>query len=177
MTHDSSDSPIIQIPLAPRDRGFFAIVDPIDADLAGLKWSLLYVRKSPYAQRTVGPRKNHKTLYLHRVILGRVLGRELERWELVDHVDRNGLNCKRENLRIATRKQNARNTGKSVKNTSGYKGVTWVSDIKKWIAVISTDNKSQVVGYFTDIKEAARAWNNAALVHHGEFAYQNPIED
>jgi hypothetical protein len=105
---------------------------------------------------------------LHRFILG-VSDPKIE----VDHKDHNGLNCRRKNLRIATRKQNMGNQRKSRVNTSGYKGVSWHKRIKQWAACICLDRVNKCLGYFDDSKEAARAYDDAALKHFGEFAHIN----
>jgi hypothetical protein len=179
MSDVSTDSPVLQIPLAPRDRGFCAIVDPIDSDLAEMKWSLLHVRTTPYAQRRANIDGKYKNHYLHRVIMCRMLDRQLSRWELVDHIDKNGLNCKRENLRLATNTQNLRNRGKQANNTTGYKGVRPNRNKNKagWAAMINIGGDYIYLGTFPDIKAAARAYNDAALKYHGDFAYLNVIPE
>lgn len=82
---------------------FVTIVDDIDDDLfEGVRWRTLHSEsKTPYVI------KSSKTggILLHRVILERVLGRELERGEYVDHVNGDGLDNRRENLRLATSSQ------------------------------------------------------------------------
>jgi len=93
----------------------------------------------------------------------------------VDHVDGNGLNNQFCNLRVATRSQNNVNSNKPDTNTSGYKGVYPHSTVNKWVAQIGVDGHRQYFGYFDDPQAAARAYNEAALKHYGEFACLNSL--
>jgi hypothetical protein len=89
----------------------------------------------------------------------------------VDHKDGNGLNNQRNNLRQATKTQNMRNRGKTVANTSGFKGVK--KNGLNWMAYIKLDGKQICLGTYRDIKEAACAYDVAALKHFGDFANLN----
>lgn len=96
----------------------------------------------------------------------------------VDHKDGNGLNNRRNNIRLATNAQNARNRGKSnLKRipSSQFKGVTALkgSTRNKWRARIIVNREFVTVGYFPDEESAARAYDAAALQHFGEFANLN----
>lgn len=96
----------------------------------------------------------------------------------VDHKNGNTLDNRKENLRIATPKQNSRNIGKRRGNfTSIYKGVNWNKKSKRWTARISTDSGRKFLGYYATEKDAALAYNKAALEFHGEFARFNSIEE
>jgi hypothetical protein len=89
--------------------------------------------------------------------------------ELVDHRNRDGLDNRKANLRIASASQNQGNRTKRHDNTSGYKGVTWDSERKKWRATI----QERKLGRFDSPKEAARAYDEAALELWGDFALLN----
>jgi hypothetical protein len=119
-----------------------------------------------YATRFV----NDRPVYMHRVILDAPKGVQ------VDHIDGDRLNNTRENLRLATLKENRRNNGAYVCNKSGYKGVTWHKKAGKWVAGITVDNKRVYLGLHSDPRDAARAYNEAAKVHFGEFAKLNDID-
>jgi len=96
----------------------------------------------------------------------------------IDHINGNTFDNRKENLRLATPKQNSRNIGKKKGNyTSKYKGINWNKKHKKWAVRISTDNGRIHLGYFENEKEAAQVWNEAAQLHHKEFARLNIIED
>lgn len=88
----------------------------------------------------------------------------------IDHIDGNKLNDRQDNLREATRAQNARNVGRTRANKSGYKGVDWFAPQQKWRARIKADTMSKFLGYFDSPEEAHEAYKKAAAVLHGEFA-------
>lgn len=107
---------------------------------------------------------------LHKVILGLDL-------EFVDHKNRNKLNYLRDNLRAATRDQNNQNVGVQSNNTSGYKGVSWAKARNKWRAAICVNRINRHIGFYLTKEEAAIAYNEAAKLHHGEFAFLNVVKD
>lgn len=82
---------------------------------------------------------------------------------------------KRKNLRICSQSQNCSNKDKQRRNTSGFKGVTFSRANNKWMAQIQANKKYKNLGYFTDKKEAAKAYNLAARKFHGNFAVFNKI--
>lgn len=92
---------------------------------------------------------------------------------LYDHKDRNPLNFKKDNLRIATYMQNAHNRKKVSNSLSKYKGVGWNLKSKKWCARITFDGKRKFLGYFNSEEDAARAYDNEAKILHKEFAVLN----
>jgi len=94
----------------------------------------------------------------------------------VDHENGNGLDNRKENLRIATRLQNARNRRKTLivggrKATSQYKGVMWRGG--KWVATIWYDGKSRHLGVYDSEIDAAMAYDAASEKHHGRFGRKN----
>lgn len=93
----------------------------------------------------------------------------------VDHIDRNGLNNQKENLRICTRSQNMMNKIKIKPATSKYKGVCWYDKYKKWNARIGVNNRRFCLGYFDTQEDAALAYNIAAKKFHREFCRLNEI--
>lgn len=122
-----------------------------------------------YAVRTshkVGERKLH--FKLHRVVLGLT-----DPKVIVDHADRNGLNNTRQNLRLATRKQNACNSSISAVNKSGYRGVSLDPQSQRYVAQITHNYKSIFLGYWDDPVLAAAAYDGAARVLFGKFANRN----
>lgn len=163
----------VEIPLT---QGQVTVVDAMDGDLLELSWHADYNQctRSYYAKHTTR-RVNGKQFgkKMHRVILQRMLGRSLTRSERVDHIDRNSLNNRRNNLRLATPSQNNSNSGLRSNNTSGFKGVTWNRDHQRWMAYVNCDGKRRHLGYFYTALEAALAYDLAACELHGEFAVLN----
>lgn len=152
----------------PLTRGYVALVDDEDfAKLQGCAWQAGVVpgRKAVYANgRVPNSGKRGKHVIMHRVIMDAPPGVD------VDHIDGNGLNNQRSNLRLCSRKDNLRNRGALSRNTSGYKGVTWSKKKKKWYAQIRVDGKNKSLGFHDDIQAAALAYQDAAKEHHGDFA-------
>ncbi len=96
-------------------------------------------------------------MYLHHLILPKKKGFE------VDHINRDVMDNRRENLRYVTSSQNGMNRGMMKSNTSGYRGVTWDKKTEKWRARIGLNGKQIWLGYFDDIEEAATAYKKKAL--------------
>ncbi len=90
----------------------------------------------------------------------------------VDHEDRNRSNNRFSNLREATSSQNIVNRVLE-NNTSGYRGVVWAKDTKKWKATLKMGRKFYNLGYFDDPIVAAHRYDRAAKEHQGEFAIFN----
>lgn len=146
-------------------QGQHALVSPEDvARVAQHNWCALKISGSYYAMRKEGDR----SIYLHRFVLDGEIPDGCD----VDHANRDTLDCRRENLRIATRRQNNLNRRGRHNVSSRYKGVTAKGG--RWIARV--DQKH--VGSFASEEEAARAYDAVAAREHGEFACLNfPSEE
>ncbi len=107
-----------------------------------------------------------KFVLMHRLIVGD------DDTECVDHIDGDGLNNQRYNLRPATRKENSRNRN-SVSGRSKFKGVTRDTKTQRWRAKITVDGKIIRLGGFKSERLAAKAYDAAAEDLHGEFAKTN----
>jgi hypothetical protein len=152
------------------NKGYIAIVDDCDADLAGMHWNA-YIGKGDCVYAANSPLG-----LMHRVILSRMLGRELVRSDNTDHIkghvfpDRPyALNNLRENLRLATARQNQQNKRLSP-TRGGLKGAAWHKRYNKWIAQIKVDGRNVFLGYYMTAIEAHNAYCAAAIHYHGEFA-------
>lgn len=153
---------MIEIPLT---QGKVAIVDNEDYELVShYKWCAAKSNngKVYYAvSNTLGPQTK-----MHILIMGK---------KGIDHKSGDGLDNRRENLRIATISQNQANYA-SRGGASSHRGVHWRKDRQAWIARIKVSNKWIYLGYFKDEVEAAKAYNEGALKYFGEFATLNEVE-
>lgn len=138
--------------------------------LSGYTWHVDHSSGKAYARamtRTDGIQSHVK---MHRLLLSAPEG------VLVDHWNGNGLDNRRENLRLATHAQNICNSKRYSHNKSGYKGVYAEPKRGRWSAQIRVDKKLIYLGSFENVLDAARAYNEAALLHFGEFARINDLD-
>jgi hypothetical protein len=149
-----------------------SFLDDVDADLSAIKWFSI----GGYAAR-INPDARPVRIMIHRIVMARIIGRELTNSEIVDHINRNSLDNRRGNLRLATRKTNGQNRAQNRNSRSTYKGVCWFKAGRNWRATISVDGKQYTVGYFDNIRDAVIAYNLAAKEYFGEFAYINPVPE
>lgn len=145
-------------------QGKFALVDNRDFNwLNQWRWHYLSVG---YAARRVYP--GRKYIYMHRLIMG-----ESDHDREIDHINRNGLDNRRSNLRVVNRSFNMANTGLRSTNTSGAKGVYWDKSRDKWTAEITVNYKKKYLGRFNDKNDAALAYDVAAKRYFGQSAFLN----
>lgn len=163
----------------PLNQGYVALVDDADSDLSNFSWYVNKGQNRPvvYATRVVPPKRN-KSESMHRVILQRILGRSLKPEELTDHINSDGLDNRRSNLRLASSSQNHYNRRKlgllkGSPTSSQYKGVRWESDRQKWRVDIRINGKKKYLGRFVSEIDAALAYNSAAMAAFGEYARLN----
>ena len=151
-----------KIPLnGKHGKGKFAIVDDDDYDeLNKTKWFATSHGKTFYVHKDY---IRKKTIHMHRVINKTPLGME------TDHVNRNGLDNRKCNLRSCNRSKNNMNTSLKANNTSGYRGVVKHSARKGWKAQIRLNNKYIHVGYFNSPEEASVAYCKKAKELFKEF--------
>lgn len=155
----------------PLTQGLVALVDDEDyAELSQHRWCAMHLKPDAvYAGRMIptpeGPRRQRQVA-MHRVLLGGPASH-------IDHIDGNGLNNQRANLRPATLAQNQYNK-RSLGGRSAFKGVHWQQGA--WVARISKNGVRLHLGRFPTEVEAALAYDQAAREHHGEFArLNNPL--
>lgn len=152
----------------PLTQGKYAIVD--DDDYEELKQYKWYAHKKSgkyYAARNIKQNDQFKKVFMHRVIMGVLPNIH------IDHINGNGLDNRKCNLRICDASQNAANQKPQVNKSSKYKGVRWYSPLKKWRAQIWHNNKSIHLGYYQDEAKAAQAYNKKAAELFGKFARLN----
>lgn len=137
-------------------RGYFALVDDEDFEKFNkYKWQRSLAktksRKVIYAKTGITQSNGiQRTVRMHRMILN------AKKDEIVDHINGNGLDNRKGNLRIVTNRQNHQN--RHIKVTSKYPGVYWKKDNSKWMAKITAKNKQIYLGLFESEDEAYKAY-------------------
>jgi hypothetical protein len=153
-----------QVAYVPLTKGFTAIVSAEDAYLVGrYNWSALKGRGTVYAVRSERVAGKNRTVYMHRAVLS------ASPWLDVDHIDGDGLNNTRQNLREATRSENSRNRGVMTKNSTGLKGVYENPSGRSWCAKIRLYGKGYYLGSYSTPQEAHAAYAKACADLHGKF--------
>ena len=150
--------------------GKFAVVDEEDYyRLGNFGWCARTSFGKTYAIRFVDmPKRGAVMISMHREIMNHPKGL------LVDHRNRNTLDNRKENLRLATHSQNSFNRQKTKSKTSSqYMGVSFDKRRGLWVVKINHNNKSIWLGRFNSEIDAAKAYDEAAKKYHGEFARLN----
>jgi hypothetical protein len=143
------------------------MVDDEDYDwISKYHWHVYRRKHTFYAQRLTLDRK---WVSMHREILGITDPKILS-----DHIDHNGLNNQRSNLRLSNSSQNNSNRRSST-GKSKFKGVCWNEKRKKWRAYICVNKVRSDIGCFDSEEDAAKAYNQKAVELHGEFAFLNKV--
>lgn len=152
----------------PLSQGLAALVSPEDYEMVSqFTWCACKNGPRFYARRSDYSAGKGVTVSMHRMIMNPPDGC------VVDHIDGNGLNNQRSNLRIATNLENSWNQRKRSDSTSGFKGVYWDKQNASWRAMIKVHGKRKHIGRFVDVQEAAKAYDRNAKEYFGEFAALN----
>jgi hypothetical protein len=150
--------------------GMVALVDDEDYEsLSRWKWCAHKSKGNYYAERGTRNRRlgTQKTIRMNRQIMNAPDGVQ------VDHKNRNTLDNQKHNLRLCNNSQNQCNKIATKKNKSGYKGVYKRASESGWCASIQVNKKRFFLGLFDNLIDAARAYDQAAKIYHGEFAKLN----
>ena len=146
-------------------KGCEAVIDVADVPLVeGRNWYASSSKHTVYARRDEKLGDGRARISLHRIVIGAEPG------VLVDHIDGNGLNNRRSNLRLATNAENMRNARGHLDSASGAKGVSWHKGAAKWRAAIMADRQEHYLGLFDTVESAHAAYCDAAKRLHGQFA-------
>lgn len=161
--------------VSPKNGNRSCFIDEEDFDFVkNFYWSAVKQGSTYYAY-SHDPDCNgkRKSIKLHRILLSSTDG------EIVDHINGNGLDNTRKNLRTVSNTQNLQNRGLTKnKNSSKYKGVfARDSKVTPFKSLIMVNKVSKYLGSFPTELEAALAYNEAALTYFGTFARINEIEN
>ncbi len=159
---------MVEIPVS---KGYVALVDDEDAHLAELgSWIANPNWRTVYAMTTICHPGWKQKITLHRAVMGFGPGDPR-----IDHVNGNGLDCRRSNLRVVTHAENIRNMRVPRTNTSGFKGVIRQNQKtgRMWRAQLKTDGRTHGLGSYCTAEEAARAYDAEARKRFGAFAALN----
>lgn len=151
-------------------RGYTATIDAADVSLVeGFNWRAFVTRRrdgsirSVYARRDAASEDGAGVVYMHRLIAGTQPDMH------TDHIDGNGINNARSNLRSATPMQNVQNTRITARNNSGVKGVWFHKQSGRWTSQVKVLGKSIHLGLYATIEEASAAYAQAITQYHGKF--------
>lgn len=164
------------IPLKSGETGEYAIVEQQDYErVRQYHWFPKEGFNTTYARSQKQINNKKVPLILHRFIMDAKPG------EIVDHINRNGLDCRRSNLRIVPRYVNHINVVRKQKSNAGYRGVhkrKWSNTKgnylnKPFSVAIQVNGKCKHLGYYATAEEGARAYDIAAKKYHGQYAMLN----
>jgi hypothetical protein len=152
--------------------GVVILVDEDDLErLSKFRWFTYKgkTNRTAYAARSDYTTGSRRQISMHRYILGASTHEE------VDHINGDGLDNRKQNLRVCSTKENNRNKPRPKNNTTGYKGVSYHARDLVYCAYIRVDRKLKHLGSFKTAEDAALAYNKAALKYFGDFARLNQI--
>lgn len=151
--------------------GRIAIIDDEDYEIVSqYRWYLLKGKNTEYAcHKKTENAISLPTILMHRLVMNAPKGSQ------IDHINGDGLDNRKCNLRFCSHQENSRNSPKNWRGTSKYKGVGLCKRRKKWRARIKLNNKQVEIGCYNTEIEAATAYNMVALANFRQFARLNYI--
>jgi hypothetical protein len=132
-------------------------------------WTVITKGSKKYATAKILRDGAVKNIYMHRLIMSHPI-------DVVDHIDRDGLNNRRNNLRVVTALENWTNSTAHARGKSKYKGVCWMARAKRWRASLQVRRDWKHLGTFSTEEDAARAYDAAVDRFCSEVAYRNRNE-
>ena len=136
----------------------------------------LHIKGKGYIGVSLKNNERNSHFYVHRLVAIAFIENPMIK-PFVDHINRVKTDNTITNLRWSTQSENEANKPKRSNTSSSFIGVSWNRQTKKWMACIRINKRNKYLGYYSNEIDAARAYNNAAIQHHREFAVLNPIPD
>lgn len=144
----------------------YAMVDNDYFDLLSeFKWCLNH---NGYAVTRRKHNQKGKLTFMHHIVFG-----TFPSDGLIDHINRNPLDNRKSNLRVANKSENGMNRQENKNNTSGFKGVTYLKKNNKWMAGIKINYKRKYLGSFNTALKASKAYDKEAKKQFGNYSYLN----
>lgn len=140
--------------------------DAMYGELSNYKWFAIENRDTGtfYCRRNVVIDGRRSTISMHRHVIGACSG------QMVDHINGDGLDNRKSNLRLCSASENNWNSRIRINNKSGLKGVSWCERDRVWIVGLRANGRYVRIGAFNDKEKAGKAYTVAAKKYHGEFA-------
>lgn len=146
-------------------KGHRCVIDAKDVSLvSSYSWYAEEKKTTVYAKTSYRDGEKYKSIFMHRLLLRPDDGK------FCDHIDHDGLNNRRSNLRVCTIRENLANSRLRATSSSGYKGVYWEKDRGKWRAQIGFNGKKIKLGRYDTPEEAHKAYVKASQELYGEFS-------
>ena len=156
----------------PRTKGLFVKVDPEDYIwLSQFRWHCKVNKDAVYAVRTIQVKGRSQRIFMHRLLMNTPAGM------VCDHINHDGLDDRKANLRNCTIAQNNANRRSAANSSSKYIGVSRDKRRNKWVAHIKINGEEKYLGSYDVEEDAARAYDAAAWAQHGVYANLNFPED
>lgn len=144
----------------------YALIDDEDYDnISKYKWHAAFQCGIYYARKSFKINGKWKIIPMHVYLMGQTPKHK----KCIDHIDGNGLNNQKNNLRWATTQENGQNRKMNYNNKSGFKGVVWQKNLKKWQAGTFVKGHYMYLGVYNDILKAAKAYKKYAKINFKEF--------
>lgn len=165
-----------QIKKISLSKGYYALIDEeMVTELSKYSWHVSGEKDGYYAKTDFWNSGDRKSIYMHRFVYEKYFG-EIPKDMFIDHKNRNRLDNRISNLRLATKSENTYNRRRQNNNNSSkYKGVYLNKQSGSYVAYVSLNGKRTTIGSYNNEIACANAYNHYAKNMYGEFAFLNDV--